>query len=165
MTSDIEAVSSAIENAFRYDPDQDPDVYISQMLLIERHCASAVTTISVLIGNTATTIDVEQTAWELVKVIGPDIRTFCERASPVGTDRIMAFDAWLESVNDDDWFLHHGDALEAIGTESGKAMGGLSETIRRGEYASCNDVVFLHTGGMASLPVYGGVLPEAAHSN
>lgn len=48
---------------------------------------------------------------------------------------------------------------------SGKAMGGLSETIRRGEYASCNDVVFLHTGGMASLPVYGGVLPEAAHSN
>ncbi len=47
---------------------------------------------------------------------------------------------------------------------SGKAMGGLIEAIRQGEYASCNDVVFLHTGGVASLPVYGEVLPEIAAS-
>jgi hypothetical protein len=130
VSSDIEAVGSAVENAFRYNPDQDPDVYIFQMFLIERHCASAATTISVLVGNTATTTSVEHSAWELVNVIGPDIRTFCERASPVGADRIMAFDAWLESLNDDDWFLQHGDALEAIGTETGKVMDGL-EVYRR----------------------------------
>ena len=41
---------------------------------------------------------------------------------------------------------------------SGKAMSGLIGKIRSGEFHNVEDVVFLHTGGSASLPVYGEVL-------
>jgi L-cysteate sulfo-lyase len=41
---------------------------------------------------------------------------------------------------------------------SGKAMSGLIGKIRRGELDGVSDVVFIHTGGTASLPVYGQVL-------
>ena len=37
---------------------------------------------------------------------------------------------------------------------SAKAMGGLIEKIRQREFSDSNDVVFVHTGGTASLPVY-----------
>ncbi len=37
---------------------------------------------------------------------------------------------------------------------SGKALGGLFEMIRRNDLSACNNVVFVHTGGVASLPVY-----------
>ena len=48
-------------------------------------------------------------------------------------------------------------ATEGIVTDpvySGKALGGMFEMIRRGNLSSCDNVVFLHTGGTASLPVY-----------
>ncbi len=41
---------------------------------------------------------------------------------------------------------------------SGKALGGLVARIRAGEFAHTTDVVFIHTGGTASLPVYDDVL-------
>lgn len=41
---------------------------------------------------------------------------------------------------------------------SGKAMGGLIDRIRRGEFDTVRDLVFIHTGGIAALPVYGSVL-------
>ena len=37
---------------------------------------------------------------------------------------------------------------------SGKAMSGLMGRIRRGHYDDTSDLIFLHTGGAASLPVY-----------
>ena len=37
---------------------------------------------------------------------------------------------------------------------SGKALGGLFAMIRRNDLTSCNNAVFVHTGGAASLPVY-----------
>lgn len=37
---------------------------------------------------------------------------------------------------------------------SGKAFSGLLDRIRRGELSGSRDVVFIHTGGTASLPVY-----------
>ncbi len=37
---------------------------------------------------------------------------------------------------------------------SGKALGGLLEMIRRRDLAWCSNVVFVHTGGAATLPVY-----------
>lgn len=37
---------------------------------------------------------------------------------------------------------------------SGKAFAGLLEMHRRGDLAGCSNVVFVHTGGVASLPVY-----------
>jgi L-cysteate sulfo-lyase len=48
-------------------------------------------------------------------------------------------------------------ASEGIVTDpvySGKALGGLFEMIRRKDLSACNNVVFVHTGGAASLPVY-----------
>ena len=41
---------------------------------------------------------------------------------------------------------------------SGKAMSGLLGKIRQGEFDEASDVVFLHTGGSAALPVYGEAL-------
>lgn len=38
---------------------------------------------------------------------------------------------------------------------SGKAMSGLIGKIQAGEFSNTRDLVFLHTGGTASLPVYG----------
>ncbi len=37
---------------------------------------------------------------------------------------------------------------------SGKALAGLVEMHRRGDLTACSNVVFVHTGGVASLPVY-----------
>jgi L-cysteate sulfo-lyase len=37
---------------------------------------------------------------------------------------------------------------------SGKAFGGLLDRIRRGEFSDRSDLVFIHTGGTAALPVY-----------
>ena len=37
---------------------------------------------------------------------------------------------------------------------SGKAFGGLLDRVRKGEFAGVSDVVFVHTGGSAVLPVY-----------
>ena len=41
---------------------------------------------------------------------------------------------------------------------SGKAMSGMIERIRQGEFADVENLVFIHTGGIAALPVYGSVL-------
>ncbi|MDH3641414.1 MAG: D-cysteine desulfhydrase family protein [Gammaproteobacteria bacterium] len=41
---------------------------------------------------------------------------------------------------------------------SGKAFGGLIAKIRGGEFDQASNVVFIHTGGCASLPVYDNVL-------
>ncbi|HEY5646111.1 MAG TPA: pyridoxal-phosphate dependent enzyme, partial [Pseudomonadales bacterium] len=41
---------------------------------------------------------------------------------------------------------------------SGKAMSGLLGKIRDGQFDGVSDVVFLHTGGVASLPVYADAL-------
>lgn len=41
---------------------------------------------------------------------------------------------------------------------SGKAMSGLMGKIRSGEFNAVTDLVFLHTGGSAALPVYGSAL-------
>jgi L-cysteate sulfo-lyase len=48
-------------------------------------------------------------------------------------------------------------ATEGIVTDpvySGKALGALIEMIRRGELASHDNAIFIHTGGTASLPMY-----------
>jgi L-cysteate sulfo-lyase len=48
-------------------------------------------------------------------------------------------------------------ASEGILTDpvySGKALGGFLAMIRRKDLSSCNNAVFVHTGGVASLPVY-----------
>jgi L-cysteate sulfo-lyase len=37
---------------------------------------------------------------------------------------------------------------------SGKALGGFFEMIRRGDLAACDNAIFIHTGGVASLTVY-----------
>jgi len=37
---------------------------------------------------------------------------------------------------------------------SGKAFGGLIDRVRRGEFAGCENLVFIHTGGTATLAVY-----------
>lgn len=44
---------------------------------------------------------------------------------------------------------------------SGKAMSGLLARVREGEFTGCKDLVFIHTGGIASLPVYNSVLRRA----
>lgn len=57
--------------------------------------------------------------------------------------------------------LHRLAELEGILLDpvySGKAMSGLIGKIGRGELDHCSNLVFLHTGGTASLPVYAGVL-------
>ncbi|MCZ6460057.1 MAG: D-cysteine desulfhydrase family protein [Gammaproteobacteria bacterium] len=41
---------------------------------------------------------------------------------------------------------------------SGKAMSGLLARVRDGEFTDIKDLVFIHTGGIASLPVYNNVL-------
>lgn len=49
-------------------------------------------------------------------------------------------------------------ATEGILTDpvySGKALGGFLAMIRRKDLSSCNNAVFVHTGGVAALPVYG----------
>ena len=38
---------------------------------------------------------------------------------------------------------------------SGKAMSGFIGKVEAGEFSTVEDLVFLHTGGNASLPVYG----------
>lgn len=43
---------------------------------------------------------------------------------------------------------------------SGKAFGGLVDRVRRGEFGHCRDVVFIHTGGTASLAVYDSAFTE-----
>ena len=48
-------------------------------------------------------------------------------------------------------------ASEGILTDpvySGKALGGFFEMIRRRDLSACNNAVFVHTGGAATLPVY-----------
>jgi L-cysteate sulfo-lyase len=48
-------------------------------------------------------------------------------------------------------------ATEGIVTDpvySGKALGGFFEMIRRRDFAACDNAIFVHTGGVASLPVY-----------
>src|SRR5262249_17812228 len=37
---------------------------------------------------------------------------------------------------------------------SGKALGGLIEMLRAGAFVASGNVIFVHTGGVASLPVY-----------
>ena len=44
---------------------------------------------------------------------------------------------------------------------SGKAMSGLIGKIHRGEFNGTSDIIFLHTGGSAALPVYGAALIDA----
>jgi len=57
--------------------------------------------------------------------------------------------------------VHRVAELEGILLDpvySGKAMSGLIGKIERGEFEDASDVVFLHTGGSAALPVYGAAL-------
>lgn len=51
VASDIEGVLEAIDNASRYNPDLDPDVWTYQMFLIERHCASANATLATMVAS------------------------------------------------------------------------------------------------------------------
>ena len=62
--------------------------------------------------TTTSTIAMGQTIRVLANVIEPDIRAFCERASPLGTDELKEVGEWRESLNDEDfWTLH---TLEAV---------------------------------------------------
>ena len=57
--------------------------------------------------------------------------------------------------------LHRVAELEGVLLDpvySGKAMSGLIGKISRGQFNGTANVVFLHTGGTASLPVYGRAL-------
>jgi len=60
--------------------------------------------------------------------------------------------------------IHQVASLEGVLLDpvySGKAMSGLISKIGQGELDGTSDVVFLHTGGTASLPVYASALLEA----
>jgi L-cysteate sulfo-lyase len=93
-------------------------------------------------------------------------------ATEVLEQRGLAARVDADDVRLDDRYLGDGyglptaaglDAIRLLGrTEgvlmdpvySGKAFGGLVDRIRRGEFSGITDVVFIHTGGTASLPVY-----------
>jgi L-cysteate sulfo-lyase len=72
----------------------------------------------------------------------------------------------IHDVLGDDYGIPTRHTLDAIATlaasegivadpvYSGKALGGLLELIRRKDLPACRNVIFVHTGGTASLPVY-----------
>jgi L-cysteate sulfo-lyase len=45
---------------------------------------------------------------------------------------------------------------------SGKALAGLIDLVRQGQFAGARNIVFLHTGGSAALFAYAGELVTAA---
>jgi L-cysteate sulfo-lyase len=54
--------------------------------------------------------------------------------------------------------LASGEGLLLDPVYSGKAMSGFIGKIQAGEFAGVDNLVFLHTGGTASLPVYGAAI-------
>lgn len=63
-------------------------------------------------------------------------------------------DATLEAIR----LLGRAEGMLTDPVYSGKALGGLIARVRAGEFAHADHVVFIHTGGTASLPVYDNVL-------
>ena len=72
----------------------------------------------------------------------------------VGTGYGVPTDVTLEAVG----LLARTEGVLVDPVYSGKALGALIEQIRAGEYSGTADIVFIHTGGSASLPVYDNVL-------
>jgi hypothetical protein len=80
--------------------------------------------------TTTSTIAVGQTIRVLANLIEPDIRAFCERASPLGTDELDEFGAtapmlkevgeWRQSLNDEDFWTLHGEPFKAVLSEIGE---------------------------------------------
>ena len=71
-----------------------------------------------------------------------------------GTGYGVPTDATLEAIR----LLGLTEGILVDPVYSGKALAGLIERLRNGEFADTSDVVFIHTGGTASLPVYDDVL-------
>ncbi len=98
-------------------------------------------------------------------------------AREVIEDRGLAMSIAEDDVRVDDRYLGEGyglptpatvQAIRLLGaTEgivldpvySGKAFGGLIDRVRRGEFAGVDDLIFIHTGGTASLAVYDTAFP------
>lgn len=72
----------------------------------------------------------------------------------VGTGYGIPTDATLEAIR----LLGRTEGVLVDPVYTGKALGGLMHMIRSGELDHAADVVFIHTGGVASLPVYDDVL-------
>jgi hypothetical protein len=53
--------------------------------------------------TTTTTLAVGRVIRDLANIIGPDVRAFCERASPAGAVELEDVAAWRESVNQEDF--------------------------------------------------------------
>jgi hypothetical protein len=80
--------------------------------------------------TTTSTIAGGQVIRVLANLIEPDIRAFCERASPLGRDELDEFGAtapmlkevgeWRESLNDEDFWTLHVDPFEAVLSEIGE---------------------------------------------
>jgi L-cysteate sulfo-lyase len=71
-----------------------------------------------------------------------------------GTGYGIPTDATLDAIR----LLGRTEGVLVDPVYSGKALGGLIHRIRAGEFAGTSDVVFIHTGGGASLPVYDHLL-------
>ncbi len=74
---------------------------------------------------TTTTIALGQVIRDAAAFMVSDVRDFCVRASPFGTNRIPDADEWIESLSHDDWLLKLGDSLEGFErkvSEAGAAL-------------------------------------------
>lgn len=72
-----------------------------------------------------TTTSLGRVIRDIAAFMGPDIRSFCIRASPFVTDRILEVEEWVESLDEDDWILRHGDVVDAFESnvsEAGEAV-------------------------------------------
>jgi hypothetical protein len=55
---------------------------------------------------TTTTIALELVMDNISALVEPEVRSFCERASPLTTERILDINEWVESIEDADWFTY-----------------------------------------------------------
>lgn len=116
--------------------------------------------------NVSEPIDAVPALIDTIGRIADDALSLIGHAAPLDTSRIQVDTRYVG----DGYGLPTDATLAAIrlvaGCEgilldpvySGKAMSGLIGRIRAGEFDRAGDVVFLHTGGVAALPVYGEVL-------
>jgi L-cysteate sulfo-lyase len=149
------------------------------------HATSSAGTQGGLLAGLSLLGTIDRTRVHGINVSEPDseIEAFIARIGEIGNDALALTGAdpnlTREQVTvDSTWFgegygiptrgtleaVHQVAELEGVLLDpvySGKAMSGLIGKIRRGEFQHVENVVFLHTGGSASLPVYGQVLDSA----
>ena len=126
VLDNLEDTEAAIDLSSHTMADEGSDEWMNQVALAERHCGRATATIATMTRmiDDSPTRAVGQVIRDLAIAIEPDIRAFCEGASPVGTDGPKDFDAWTESWGED-FVALHGGVVETVGSEVGKVRANL----------------------------------------